>query len=170
MDLRVIEVTNFKTEVRIWLWDNLESNGKLSLQVMRGSPLVLFRPMTIFVKKGISAIFIIGQNAKYRLLWQFFSVESCFGRYQKAKFWHLPNIVWSLVSASLRGTLFCLACNFPLSQKSSARDVTCQSNSYRKFADFCLITNRSCVTWFTAKNANKLITQQSACPVSLSSY
>ena len=42
MDMRVIEVTDFKSEVRFDLWDNLESNiGKLPLQVMRGSPLVL---------------------------------------------------------------------------------------------------------------------------------
>ena len=39
--MRVIEVTDFKTEVRFDLWDNLESNiGKQLLQVMRGSPLV----------------------------------------------------------------------------------------------------------------------------------
>ena len=42
MDTRVIEVTDFKSEVRFDLLDNLESNiGKLPLQVMRGSPLVL---------------------------------------------------------------------------------------------------------------------------------
>ena len=41
MDMRLIEVTDFKSKVRFDLWDNLESNiGKLSLQVMRGSPLV----------------------------------------------------------------------------------------------------------------------------------
>ena len=41
MDMRVIEVMDFKSEVRFDLRDNLESNiGQLSLQVMRGSPLV----------------------------------------------------------------------------------------------------------------------------------
>ena len=41
MNMRVIEVTDFKSEVRFDLRDNLESNiGKLPLQAMRGSPLV----------------------------------------------------------------------------------------------------------------------------------
>ena len=41
MNMRVIEVTDFKFEVRFDHWDNLESNiGKIPLQVMRGSPLV----------------------------------------------------------------------------------------------------------------------------------
>ena len=47
MDMRVIEVTDFKLEVRFDLWDNLESNiGKLPLQVMRGSPLVTIKTLT----------------------------------------------------------------------------------------------------------------------------
>ena len=52
MDMRVIEVTDFKSKVRFDLWDNLESNiGKLPLQVMRGSPLVWLDYLTKFTIK-----------------------------------------------------------------------------------------------------------------------
>ena len=55
MDVRVIEVTDFKTEVGIDLWDNLKGNiGKISLQVMRGSPFVLANRYTSSLAHVIS--------------------------------------------------------------------------------------------------------------------
>ena len=57
MGMRVIEVTDFKFEVRFDHWDNLESNiGKIPLQVMRGSPLVIqFVPAVARAEEGAAA-------------------------------------------------------------------------------------------------------------------
>ena len=50
MDMRVIEVTDFKSEVRFDLRQFREQYWKLPLQVMRGSPLVLLQAKLVSSK------------------------------------------------------------------------------------------------------------------------